>query len=67
MISPIFVNFDDYSKTKDGSVSIFKLVDGSWGFQELLTHPEPQASDNFGNSVSLSGDFLAVGAYFDDY
>ncbi len=54
---------DDSSK---GSAYIFKRSGTTWTQQAKLTAFDGLAGDNFGFSVSLSGDYAIVGAYFDD-
>jgi FG-GAP repeat len=46
----------------------FKSVSGvlDWYFEQALAHPNPSNLDNYGRSVSISGDRIAVGAPFDD-
>ena len=41
-------------------------VDDSWGQAAVLSNPDPTASDWFGKSVSISGDYAVVGANYDD-
>ena len=50
------------SVTWAGAVYIFVREDGSWKQQALLTAPFPGESYEFGTSVSLLGDTLAVGS-----
>ena len=49
-----------------GSVRVFVRSGTSWNLQTTLTVPDGAGSDNFGSSVSLSGDTLAVGVSDDD-
>lgn len=50
--------------TNNGSATIFKrnVTTGVWQFQTKLTNPNAANHDNFGVSVSISGDYLIVGA-----
>jgi hypothetical protein len=50
------------TKMDQGSAYIFARVDGVWVEQAKLTAPDGLASDHFGNSVSISGDYAIVGA-----
>jgi hypothetical protein len=59
---------DDNGQGNSGSAYIFVRSDGTWTQQQKLTASDPQSSDYFGQSVSISGDGNAVivGAYADD-
>ncbi len=46
----------------EGSVFIYRLVNGGWEFEDELKAQFPGSGDNFGNSVSLQGTTLIVGA-----
>lgn len=48
-----------------GSVYVYTRGGGAWPQQQKLTANDGDASDNFGYSVALSGDTLAVGAKAD--
>jgi hypothetical protein len=39
---------------------------GAWGQVAKLTASDPAAGDEFGISVAISGDYVVVGAYYDD-
>lgn len=61
--------FDDISGLTDiGSASIYKRNTNTnvWEFQAKLVNPNPVAGDWFGFSVAISGDYVIVGAPFDD-
>jgi hypothetical protein len=61
--------FDNNGGTEDGSVTVFKRnsITGIWGPQgSPLTNPGQANDDHFGFSVSISGDYLIVGAPDDD-
>ncbi|MDI9402669.1 MAG: FG-GAP repeat protein [Limnohabitans sp.] len=45
-----------------GAAYIFELNGGSWAQVARITAPTASASENFGASISLEGDTLAVGA-----
>ncbi|MES2650036.1 MAG: FG-GAP repeat protein [Bacteroidota bacterium] len=51
----------------NGSATIFKRTSttGAWVSQGKLVNPNAGSSDFFGNSVSISGDYAIVGAYWD--
>jgi hypothetical protein len=51
-----------------GSATIMKhnSSTGLWEFHSKLTNQNGNNTDYFGSSVAMSGDFLVVGAYFDD-
>ncbi len=49
-----------------GSVHVFVRRGRGWTSQARLTAPGAAASDHFGASVAISGDFLVVGAPDDD-
>lgn len=45
-----------------GSVYIFNKIAGSWVESQKILSPNPQTNENFGIGVSLSEDYLVVGA-----
>ena len=49
-----------------GNVHIFERKGDHWYRQDPLFPGDPRNSKNFGNSVSVSGDTLLIGAYGDD-
>ncbi|MFN9906545.1 MAG: FG-GAP repeat protein, partial [bacterium] len=49
-----------------GSVRVFVRSGTTWSAQATLTAFDGAANDDFGSSVSLSGDTLAVGVPLDD-
>ncbi|NIO42210.1 MAG: integrin, partial [Burkholderiales bacterium] len=49
-----------------GAVYVFVRVGGVWSQQAYIKASNTKAGDNFGLSVSLSGDSLAVGAWLED-
>jgi hypothetical protein len=58
---------DDFGVNADqGSVSIYQLTGGSWVLMQKITDATGAASDFFGNSVCISGNYVIVGAYADD-
>lgn len=58
-------------KSNAGAAWVYERVNGTWGFQKKLTPPNTDsarvASDNFGASVAVSGDYIAVGANGQDW
>lgn len=65
LVSGAFMD-DVGSNTLQGSAIIFRYNGSSWVFSQKITDPIGNASDYFGECVSMSGNFMAVGAYFDD-
>ena len=59
-------NQDDVNGTDSGSAYIFKRDSTTWSQQAKLTASDGAASDWFGWSVSISGDYAIVGAFWDD-
>jgi FG-GAP repeat len=57
---------DDDINTDQGSVSIYKLSVGTWVLMQKITDAFSASYDNFGSSVSISGNYAIVGAAFDD-
>ena len=56
----------DNSARDSGAVYIFTRSGTTWSQQAYLKASNTGAGDAFGSSVSLSGDTLAVGAYWED-
>ncbi|MBC8172524.1 MAG: FG-GAP repeat protein [Chitinophagales bacterium] len=52
--------------TNQGSASIYQYNDGGWVLMQKLTDANGGPNDLFGCSVSISGNFAIVGAYWDD-
>ncbi|KAL7474070.1 hypothetical protein ACHAWX_000012, partial [Stephanocyclus meneghinianus] len=59
---------DDDKGSNSGSAYIFDLNEstGVWSQKAKLTAADGAASDNFGISVSISGNVVVVGAHLDD-
>ncbi|MBK9983568.1 MAG: hypothetical protein IPP15_14480 [Saprospiraceae bacterium] len=57
---------DDEMNPNQGSASIYHFNGSSWQFTQKLTDPNGSTDDNFGYSVSISGNFAIVGAHADD-
>jgi len=50
-----------------GAAYIFQRTgDNTWGVGTKITAPDAQTGDQFGRSVSISGDYAIVGAAFED-
>jgi hypothetical protein len=58
--------YGDGNAINSGSAYIFKRDGTSWSQQQKLLASDGAASDEFGVSVSISGDFAIVGADYDD-
>src|SRR5690606_20389410 len=56
----------DNSASSSGAVYVFKRTGVVWEQEAYLKASNTGADDNFGSSVSLSGDALAVGAFGED-
>jgi hypothetical protein len=59
-------DWDDDKGDYSGSAYIFKREGAAWLQQAKLLATDGAADDRFGWSVSVSGDYAIVGAYFDD-
>jgi hypothetical protein len=57
---------DDDNGADSGSAYVFKRSVTSWNQQAKLTAADGAADDEFGFSVSVSGDYAVVGARYDD-
>jgi len=57
---------DDNNLNQSGSAYVYKISGSSITQQPKLTASDPGASDYFGTSVAISGDYAIVGAYFED-
>jgi VCBS repeat-containing protein len=57
---------DDDNGSDSGSAYIFHWNGAVWGQQAKLTAADGAKDDFFGDSVSISGDYVIVGAYGDD-
>jgi hypothetical protein len=53
---------DDDAGSDSGSAYVFVRSGGMWTEQTKLTASDAAASDNFGQSVSVSGDTVVIGA-----
>lgn len=58
---------DDVGANGDqGSASLFKYNGSAWVLMQKITDPSGATGDHFGYSVSISGNYAIVGAYWDD-
>ena len=57
---------DDDDGGSSGSAYIFTRDGNEWTQQAKLTANDAAANDNFGNFVSISGDYAVIGACLDD-
>ncbi len=57
---------DDDSGESSGSVYVFRNDSGTWIEEQKLTASDAGLSDEFGVSVAISGDLIAVGAHRED-
>ena len=59
--------FDDPGGTTDaGAAYIFARSGTTWSQQNEIDASDKQSNDEFGKSVSISGDYAIVGAWFED-
>ncbi|MGL5019246.1 MAG: FG-GAP repeat protein [Luteolibacter sp.] len=58
--------FDDDGGSDSGSAYVFTRSGSTWSQQAKLTASDADMGDRFGNSVSVSGDTVVVGAHRDD-
>ncbi|MBL7663759.1 MAG: hypothetical protein JNM93_01405, partial [Bacteriovoracaceae bacterium] len=56
----------DNSAAGSGAVYVYQRNGASWGQQAYIKASNAQGNDYFGWSISLNGDTLAVGAFFED-
>ena len=59
-------SYDDGSNTDSGAAYVYVRSGTIWTEQQELRSSDLAAGDNFGSSVSVSGDSLIVGAKWDD-
>ncbi len=57
---------NDDNGSRSGSAYVFRLVGGSWVEEAKLLAGDSEAGDEFGRSVSMTGDVVIVGSPFDD-
>jgi hypothetical protein len=54
------------SNLNQGSASIYQYTGSNWIFMQKITDASGAAGDNFGISVSISGNYAIIGAWKDD-
>jgi len=59
-------HYDDDNGEESGSAYIFYRSGTNWTEQIKLTAPDGAAYDWFGYTVSINGDYAAIGAHWDD-
>ena len=57
---------DDAADADTGSAYVFSRDGGEWNQQAKLTAADATSNDQFGYSVSVSGDVVVAGSYLDD-
>jgi len=57
---------NDYNGPWSGAAYVFQRTNIGWIQQEMLVPSDGNVGDRFGNAVSISGNYLIVGAYWDD-
>eukprot|EP01084_Bolivina_argentea_P168344 291970_1 len=57
---------DDTKSTDSGSAYIWTLINGQWTNRTKLLATDGKTQDNFGHSVSISGYYALVGAWYVD-
>ncbi|KAK3268477.1 hypothetical protein CYMTET_23015 [Cymbomonas tetramitiformis] len=57
---------DDDLGSGSGSVYIYGLSGNTWTFEQKLSAPDGASGDSFGEAVSLSNGYLAIGSDADD-
>ncbi len=55
----------DYGLSK-GTATVYQYANNTWSLMQKITDPNLVSQDYFGISVTLSGDYLIIGAYHDD-
>lgn len=56
----------DTGHSDSGSVYMYTRINSEWVFHSELFAPDAQPDDRFGRDVSIDGNLLAVGAYYND-
>jgi len=57
---------EDEISSESGAAYVFKLIDSTWTEEVKLLASDGAFEDQFGSSVSISGDYFIVGAWEDD-
>jgi riboflavin synthase alpha subunit len=56
----------DDSMSGTGAVYVYKRTGNDWAQEAFIKAANSNVNDNFGRSVSIDGDIIAVGAYLED-
>lgn len=56
----------DVGLQDQGSVYLYKQIDGVFQFTQVLTSPTPEQSEMFGNNISFADDYLVVSSKYGD-
>lgn len=56
----------DNSFSKSGAVYVFRRTGNTWAHEAYIKASNPDIDDWFGHSLSVSGDTIVVGAYYED-
>jgi hypothetical protein len=54
------------ANSNQGSAYVYQLSGANWLYEAKLTASDGEFGDSFGNSVSVSGSYIIVGAFLDD-
>ena len=57
---------NDYNGPWSGAAYVFQRTNIGWIQQDMLVPSDGNVGDRFGNSVSISGNYLIIGSYWDD-
>jgi hypothetical protein len=57
---------NDYNGPWSGATYVFQRTNSGWIQQDMLVPSDGNVGDRFGNAVSISGNYLIIGAYWDD-
>ena len=60
------VQANDVGVTNSGAAYVFRRTGNTWANEAYLKAPNAEITDNFGQSVSISGDTIVVGAWQED-
>ena len=59
-------DLEDYIMNSGGA-AVFKRITGTWEFTQKLSPSDRDAGDHFGISVTVDGNYIAVGAHSDNH
>ena len=65
-VAVIGAKYDDDDGAASGSAYVYRLDGDNWVYEQQLTASDAASRDYFGCSVSISGDYIVVGALGDD-